>query len=314
MTTGLTYSQYVDLIATMAVVPSDDTAFQAILPQMITYSENRMYRDLDFLFTSGATTSYSMTAGSRSINVNANTFPYGTLVVPEQINVLAITAAFTGFIIGTTLTVTAITSGTISVGMVISGLGITPGTTVAVLGTGSGGIGAYTVNVSQTVDPTSITGNKTSTNPDACDRVPLLPTTKEFLDAVYGSGSVANRGLPQYWVPFDDYTFLVGPYPDQSYTIELVGTYRPASLSSSNTTTFISLNLPDLMVMASMVFISAYQRNFGRASDDPQMAVTYEAQYQTLLKGALSEENRKKFEASAWSSQAQSPSATPTRG
>ena len=68
------------------------------------------------------------------------------------------------------------------------------------------------------------------------------------------------------------------------------------------------------MIMASMVYISAYQRNFGRANDDPQMAVTYESQYQTLLKSALSEENRKKFEAAAWSSQSQSTTATPTRG
>jgi len=153
-------------------------------------------------------------------------------------------------------------------------------------------------------------------NPDdpTATRVALLPTTKEFLDAVYGSGAVANRGVPQYWVPFDDYTFLVGPYPDQGYTVELVGTYRPASLSASNPTTFISTNLPDIMIMASMVYISAYQRNFGRMNDDPQMAISYESQYQALLKGAMVEEARKKFEASGWSSQSPSPIATPTRG
>jgi hypothetical protein len=66
--------------------------------------------------------------------------------------------------------------------------------------------------------------------------------------------------------------------------------------------------------MASMIYISAYQRNFGKANDDPQMAVTYESQYQTLLKSALMEENRKKFEAAAWSSQSPSTVATPTRG
>jgi hypothetical protein len=47
--------------------------------------------------------------------------------------------------------------------------------------------------------------------------------------------------------------------------------------------------------------------------NDPQMPVTYETQYQTLLKGAITEENRKKFEAAAWSSQSTSVSATPTR-
>jgi hypothetical protein len=81
----------------------------------------------------------------------------------------------------------------------------------------------------------------------------------------------------------------------------------------ANLTTFISLYLPDLFIMASMIYISAYQRNFGRANDDPQMAVTYESQYQALLKTADLEENRKKFEAAAWSSQEPSISATPTR-
>jgi hypothetical protein len=152
-----------------------------------------------------------------------------------------------------------------------------------------------------------------TTDPDQGTRVPLLPTTKEFLDQVYGSGLPANRGLPKYWVPFDDYHFLVGPYPDTNYTCEIIGTYRPDSLSITNPTTFISLYLPDLFIMASMIYISAYQRNFGRANDDPQMAVTYESQYQVLLKNADLEENRKKFEAAAWSSQEPSISATPTR-
>jgi hypothetical protein len=150
-------------------------------------------------------------------------------------------------------------------------------------------------------------------DPDSGNRVPLLPTTKEFLDQVYGSGLAANRGQPKYFVPFDDYTFLVGPYPDSSYTCEIIGTYRPNSLSASNLTTYISLYLPELLIMASMIYISAYQRNFGRANDDPQMAITYESQYQALKAGAMGEENRKKFEAAAWSSQGVSASATPTR-
>lgn len=246
MTTGCSYDgsvagtfSYVQQIATMAVVEQTDPNFQIILPAAITYAENRIFRDLDFLFTSISTTAYGLTVGSRDIVV-----PAGTFVVPEQINV------------------------------------ITP---------------------AGTADPAQ--GN----------RVPLLPTTKEFLDAVYGSGLPANRGLPKYWVPFDDYHFLVGPYPDANYTCEIVGTYRPDSLSATNKTTFISLYLPDLFIMASMIYVSAYQRNFGRANDDPQMAVTYESQYQTLLKNADLEENRKKFEAAAWSSQEPSISATPTR-
>jgi len=245
MTTGLSYSgsvagttSYKTQIATLAVVEENDPAFVTILPQMITYAENRLYRDLDFLFTSTSITGYQFTSGSRQL-----TIPQGTIVVSEQINV------------------------------------ITP----------SG-----------------------ETDPNAGLRTPLLPTTKEFLDAVYGNPSVT--GLPKYFAPFNDNLFLVGPYPDQPYYVEIVGTYRPDSLSATNPTTFISLYLPDVFIMASMVYVSGYQRNFGRQSDDPAMAQSYENQYQTLLKGAAVEEARKKFEATGWTSQSPSPVASPSRG
>jgi len=150
-------------------------------------------------------------------------------------------------------------------------------------------------------------------DPDTGTRVPLMPATKEFLDAVYGSSLEAYRGVPKYFVPFNDTVFIVGPVPDQSYYVEVVGTIRPAPLSEAVPTTFISQYLPDVLVMASMIYISAYQRNFGKESDDPQMAQSYENQYQLLLKSAVVEENRKKFDAAAWSSQSPATTATPTR-
>lgn len=237
MPTGLTYATYKTQIATMAVVEETDPNFLTILPMMIDYAELRMYRDLDFLFTSTTNSTQACVVGSRQITV-----PPGTFVVTDQINV------------------------------------ITPAGTV---------------------------------DPNAGVRNPLLPTTKEFLDAVYGTPNAP--GLPKYYCAFNDNVFLIGPFPDQAYRVEITGTFRPATLSAGNPTTFISTYLPDLFVMASMIYISAYQRNFGRANDDPQMAVTYESQYQALLKGAAVEEARKKYESSAWSSQSPSPVATPTR-
>jgi hypothetical protein len=154
----------------------------------------------------------------------------------------------------------------------------------------------------------------TAYDPDTGTRVPLMPTTKEFLDAVYGSSLSANRGQPKYFVPFNETLFLVGPVPDTTYAVEVVGTIRPAPLSATVPTTFISQYLPDVLVMASMIYISAYQRNFGKESDDPQMAQSYENQYQLLLKSAVVEEARKKFDAAAWSSQSPATVASPTRG
>jgi len=76
------------------------------------------------------------------------------------------TAVFTGTIddgtppgAGTVLDVTAVTSGTIELGMQLTGTGVTAGTRITAYGTGSGGTGTYTVNTSQEVTSTTITGD-----------------------------------------------------------------------------------------------------------------------------------------------------------
>jgi len=66
-------------------------------------------------------------------------------------------ATFAGSIATTVLTVTGTPTGVIQVGMLISGTGVTAGTTITALGTGTGGTGTYTVSVSQTVTATTIT-------------------------------------------------------------------------------------------------------------------------------------------------------------
>jgi hypothetical protein len=70
-----------------------------------------------------------------------------------------IISAFTGSISGTTLTVTAITSGQIFVGQTLSGTGVTAGQTIAAFLTGTGGVGTYTIASSQTLSSTSLTGS-----------------------------------------------------------------------------------------------------------------------------------------------------------
>lgn len=245
MTTGLSYdgsvagtTSYVTQIATLAVVAENDPAFVAILPQMITYAENRMYRDLDFLSTVFTRNSYAVTASSRNLTVSSDDF-----VTIQEVNV------------------------------------ITPAGT---------------------------------TTPDNGTRIALLPTTKEFINAAYPSN--LYKSTPTYFAMVDQNNMLVGPWPDETYTVEITGTIRPASLSATNKATFISQYLPDLFIMASMIYVSGYQRNFGRANDDPQMAVTYESQYKGLLQSAMVEEARKKFASAAWTSMSPAPVASPTRG
>jgi hypothetical protein len=76
-------------------------------------------------------------------------------------------AVVTGSIATTVLTVTAVTSGILSVGQTISGSGVTAGTKITALGTGKGGVGTYTVGTSQTAASTTITATSASVVADA---------------------------------------------------------------------------------------------------------------------------------------------------
>jgi len=251
--TPLTYNGYVTQIATMAVVNTTtvsgvvqgvDAAFNAIIPQMLNYAEQRIMRDIDLL---PAVTSkdYTLTPNTNMFSISSNDF--------ETLQTLAVNA--------------------------------------------SGSV------------------------------YPLLPTTKEFLQNVY-NGSL-NTGMPKYFAMYGgDYAtggntsniIMMGPAPDTAYSVTVTGTvnlptlYQNATTALASTgTTYISTNLPDMLIMASMIYISAYQRNFGRMSDDPAMAQSYEAQYMTIMKDTNVVEQRKKFGVSAWSSMSIPDAATSTR-
>lgn len=86
------------------------------------------------------------TGGAGTYNINLS-----QTLTPRALNSSVVGAQVTGSITATTLTVTAVASGVISVGHTIQGVGITAGTIVTAILTGTGGIGTYTVNVSQTV-------------------------------------------------------------------------------------------------------------------------------------------------------------------
>ena len=66
------------------------------------------------------------------------------------------TATFTADISGTTMTVSAVASGTLSVGQQVYGTGVSQLTRITALGSGSGGVGTYTVSISQTVASTTM--------------------------------------------------------------------------------------------------------------------------------------------------------------
>lgn len=146
------------------------------------------------------------------------------------------------------------------------------------------------------------------------NRYQLVPVSREFLDAVYpNEASVATPSVPQYYAMITDQTIIVGPSPDAAYTLEVIGTIRPAPLSATNTTTYLTTYLPDLFMAASLVVGAGYLQNYGAMVDNPQQAMSWETHYQSLKESANIEELRKKYQSFAWSSKQPYQQTTPPR-
>jgi hypothetical protein len=107
---------------------------------------------------------------------------------------LDVRGTLTGSIAGTVLTVSATTLTNIAVGDMLSGTGVTPGTKITSLGTGTGGTGTYNVDTSQTASSTTMTvmnmaGSQGSDFPD------WTPTAKFEPGGGFGSNNWNARNL-----------------------------------------------------------------------------------------------------------------------
>jgi len=144
-----------------------------------------------------------------------------------------------------------------------------------------------------------------TTNPDLASRVPMTIQSMAFLNQTYGTapaqGGVA--GVPQYFAMMTDQSIRVGPYPDAAYNLEIIGTVRPVPLSASNPTNWIGTYLPDLLLAAAMIQMSAFKMNFGAQADDPKMAMSWETQFVTLRDSAATEDAMRRYYATGWNSQ-----------
>ena len=112
-------------------------------------------------------------SGTVIITINGIVFTSGTIDLSGatsfsnaaaliQAGLAAYAAVGTAAIAGTTMTVSAVASGAYAVGQVISGSGVTAGTVITGLGTGTGGTGTYQVSPSQTASSTTISAGPTT--------------------------------------------------------------------------------------------------------------------------------------------------------
>ena len=89
--------------------------------------------------------------GTGTGGIGTYTINRSQTVATEVMNSAAVGAVVTATIAGTLMTVSGVTSGTLHVGQTISGVGVTLGTIITALGTGTGGVGTYTLSVASTV-------------------------------------------------------------------------------------------------------------------------------------------------------------------
>jgi len=110
------------------------------------------------------------------------------------------------------------------------------------------------------------------------------PTNRSFVeyrDTSYISeyNPTEAQGVPKYFSYWDEDTIVVAPTPDQNYTMQLNYILKPAGLSSSNTTTYLSLNFPNGLLYACLV------EAYGFLKGPADMIQYYEGKYQSAAKG-----------------------------
>ena len=89
----------------------------------------------------------------------------------------------------------------------------------------------------------------------------------------------AAQGVPKYYSNWDEATVVVAPTPDQTYTIQLNYILKPAGLSSTNTTTYLSLEFPNGLLYACLV------EAYGFLKGPIDMYQLYDKKYVEAVKG-----------------------------
>ena len=105
----------------------------------------------------------------------------------------------------------------------------------------------------------------------------LLPKDVSFIREY--SPDTDTTGAPKYYAHFNDSSFILSPKPNASLTTELHYKFKPAQISSSNTTTWLGDNASTALLYGCL--IEAYTFMKGEAD----MLQLYEGRYANALRG-----------------------------
>lgn len=114
------------------------------------------------------------------------------------------------------------------------------------------------------------------------DQVFLDFRDTSFMKEYWADGTAT--GVPKYYSVWDQNTFYVAPTPNAAFTVELGYIYRPAQLSSTNTTTWISTNAPEALLYACLIQAYSYTKG------PTEMMQYFRAAYQEAIQGLGTEQ------------------------
>ncbi|HUW46486.1 MAG TPA: hypothetical protein VMW50_11910 [Dehalococcoidia bacterium] len=102
------------------------------------------------------------------------------------------------------------------------------------------------------------------------DRTWLEQRDTTFIDEYNKDRS--DTGTPKYYANWDQNTMIFAPTPDAAYEIELWYNKTPDHLSSSQTTTWLSTNAPEVLIYGTVAEAFSYLKN-------PPYVQLYEQKY-----------------------------------
>lgn len=106
----------------------------------------------------------------------------------------------------------------------------------------------------------------------------LLSKDHSFMREVYPNPDVL--GVPRFYALFDDETLMLGPAPNDDYSVELNYFYEPPSLTEDdddNNTTWLSENGEQALLFGTLLQGYIYLKG------DQDVVAQYQNQYQTAL-------------------------------
>ena len=117
-------------------------------------------------------------------------------------------------------------------------------------------------------------------------QVALEPRDDTFITEYNSTGAT---GFPKYYATFRENAIEVALIPDAAYVVALDYIYTPDALSTTNTTTYISLNAPELLLYACLLEAFAYLKG------PMDMYKLYQEKYNEALQGfALEQTGRRR--------------------